>query len=585
MPKQTAVLVESNVPVPMRDGALLYADVYRPSQAGSYPVLLQRTPYDKGQSTVTGIDYLRAARAGYAVVVQDVRGRFASPGEFYPFLHEAADGYDTVEWAATQPWSNGNVGMVGGSYLGTAQWLAAIAKPPHLKALFPLITPSDYQEGWVFQGGAFQLGFCLSWTLLPLVLANFDAITAVRPELRRHREALLHLADHMDEALWRLPLAGLPLAGAEDATPEGLAPYFSDWLEHADDAKFWRPWSIESHHAQLAIPAYHVGGWYDLFLPGTLRNFTGVQPPTHGARKLLIGPWAHAVPLSSLAGEVDFGIGSSAAGIDLDGIQLRWFDQWLKGERAGILDEPPVRLFTMGENRWRDEEEWPLARAEETRYYLHSNGHANSVSGDGSLDTGAPVAEPPDTFRYDPRDPVPTKGGALCCSPTFLPSGAYDQRSVEARHDVLVYTSAPLQRALEVTGPVQANIWAASSAPDTDFTAKLVDVHPEGPAYNVTDGILRARYRASRARPRPLQPGRAYALTIDLGATSILFKAGHRIRLEVSSSNFPRFDRNLNTSAPAGLGTEMAPAAQTVLHDASHASYVALPVIPRASSS
>jgi putative CocE/NonD family hydrolase len=571
----TQVVVESNVPVLMRDRTVLYADVYRPASPGRYPVLVQRTPYDKGQASVTGIDYLRAARAGYVVVVQDVRGRFASQGEFYPFLHEAADGYDTVEWAAAQAWSSGRVGMVGGSYLGATQWLAAMARPPHLQALFPAITPSDMQDGWVFQGGAFQLGFCLSWTLSPLVLANWDAIAASRPGIRERRDGIARTIDHMGEEFRRLPLTEFP------DLDNGVAPYYFDWMEHADDEEYWDRWNIEAHHAEISVPAYHVGGWYDLFLPGTLRNFGGLRDRSTGTQKLLVGPWAHASPLSNLVGEVDFGIGSAASAIDLDGIQLRWFDHWLKGERNGILEESPLRIFVMGENRWRDEHEWPLARAREVSYYLHSNGDANSAAGDGSLDPEAPGAEPTDTFRYDPLEPVPTRGGGLCCNPTYLPGGVYDQRPVEARHDVLVYTSAPLAREMEVTGPVRVHLWAATSAPDTDFTAKLVDVHPDGSAYNLADGIIRTRYRESRAVPSPLQPGKAVALSIDLGATSNLFKAGHRIRLEVSSSNFPRFNRNPNTGAPLASGSEMIAATQTVLHNESHASRVILPTIHR----
>ena len=571
-PNALDVLIESNVPVPMRDGVLLHADVYRPSRPGRYPVLLQRTPYDKASPAVTGIDYLRAASAGYAVVVQDMRGRFASQGEFYPFLNEASDGYDTVEWTAVQPWSNGHVGMVGGSYLGAAQWLAAMASPPHLKALFPAITPSDYQEGWVFQGGAFQLGFCLSWTLGPLVLENLPSLTATHSQLGQRRDELAHALDHLDEAFRHLPLLDVPYF------QNGAAPYYYAWLRHADDAAYWKRWSVYAHHQRLRVPAYHVGGWYDPFLAGTLQNFTGMQQAGAFPQKLLIGPWAHTSPLASMVGELDFGT-ASAAGIDLDGIQLHWFDHWLKGESDSILDEPPVRLFVMGANRWREEQEWPLARARDQYHYLHSRGHANTAAGDGSLDLSTPGDEPPDVFLYDPRDPVPTRGGALCCNAIFLPGGAYDQRPVEARQDVLVYTSDPLEQDLEVTGPVQLQLWAATTARDTDFTAKLVDVYPDGRAYNLADGVLRTRYRESREGAALVQPGEAYAFLIDLGATSNVFKAGHRVCIEVSSSNFPRFDRNPNTGATPATGAEMATALQTVLHNQAHRSYLRLPVV------
>ena len=357
----------------MRDGILLYADVYRPLPAERRPVLLQRTPYGKSQATVTGIDYLRAARAGYVVVVQDVRGRFSSPGEFYPFLHETADGYDTVEWCAAQHWSNGRVGMVGGSYLGATQWLAAMARPPHLRALFPAITSSDYQEGWVFQDGAFQLGFCLSWVVGPLVLDNFERLVASKPDLTGSRELLIQSRDRMEEALNHLPLRRLPCLAS------GAAPYYGDWLEHADDDAYWKRWRTNTHDGEPAVPAYHVGGWYDTFLPGTLHSFTGLQAAQAAPQRLIIGPWTHATPQTSLAGEIDFGLGSAASSLDLDGIQLRWFDQWLRDRPDGLLEEPAVDLFVMGENRWRKEREWPLARARETRYYLHSRGDANSL--------------------------------------------------------------------------------------------------------------------------------------------------------------------------------------------------------------
>ena len=371
--------------------------------------------------------------------------------------------------------------MVGGSYLGATQWLAAIARPPHLQALFPSITPSDYQEGWVFQGGAFQLGFCLSWVLGPLVLGNFAHLSAAHPGLADTYELLVHAVDRLDESFRHLPLRGLACLA------HGGAPYYDDWLAHADDAAYWSRWRIEAHHAALAVPAYHVAGWYDTFLPGTLRNFVGLRATDAAPQRLIIGPWTHATPLTGLAGEVDFGIGSAAAAVDLDGLQLRWFDHWLKDRPTGLLEQPPVDLFVMGENRWRQEREWPLARARETRYYLHSHGNANSLHGDGWLDTEPPSGEPSDAYQYDPARPVPTRGGGLCCSPSFLPGGAFDQRSVETRQDVLVYTSARLERDLEATGPITLHLWASSSCADTDFTAKLVDVTPDGVAYNLTD--------------------------------------------------------------------------------------------------
>ncbi len=583
MPDKVAITVECNVPVPMRDGTILYADVYRPAAGGPVPVLLTRTPYDKSLVGALGntLDPLRAARAGYAVVVQDTRGRWASEGEFYAFRHEAADGYDTVEWCAAQPWSTGKVGMFGRSYVGLTQWQAALARPPHLTAIVPTITAADYHEGWTYQGGAFELGFNLSWTLNTLATNT----------LWRRRETIPNF-----EEVWAENTAAvdclscrfrdLPLVDFAPLKVADCAPYYFDWLAHPDYDDYWRQLDVSAHHDQIAVPALNVGGWYDIFLGGTIANYLGVRekgatPAARSGQKLLIGPWAHQAPFVNPVGDADFGRMSAQATIDLDAIHLRFYDYWLKGERNGLDDEPPVRIFVMGENVWRDENEWPLARAQNLPYYLHSGGHANSLRGDGVLSVDTPTSEPPDYYLYDPRDPVPTRGGPLCCYPAALPIGAFDQRDVEERADVLVYNTAPLARDLEVTGPILVTLFAASSAPDTDFTAKLVDVFPDGYARNLTDGIIRARYRTSRERPTLLEPGRVDEYTIDLWATSNLFKAGHRIRLEISSSNFPRFDRNPNTGHAFGQDAELRPALQTILHDADHPSRVVLPVVPR----
>jgi hypothetical protein len=369
---------------------------------------------------------------------------------------------------------------------------------------------------------------------------------------------------------------------------EGLAPYYDDWLAHPDDDDYWQQWSIERQHSKVAAPAYHLGGWYDLFLGGTLRNYismrhnAGTQESRRG-QKLIIGPWAHGSSPSNLVGDMDFGVLSSPDSLDLNGIQLRWFDYWLKGKDNGIMREPPVKIFVMGDNVWRDENEWPLARAQYTSYYFHSKEGANTLRGDGVLTTEAPDSEPTDVYLYDPRHPVPTLGGANMLPGAALHAlhGPKDQRPVEARSDVLVYSTSPLQDDVEVTGPVTVTLFAASSALDTDFTAKLVDVHPDGYAQNLADGIIRARYRESRIEAKLLEPGKIYEYIIDLWATSNVFKAGHRIRVEISSSNFPRFDRNPNTGHAFGEDAELLPATQTVFHDVAHASHVVLPIVPR----
>jgi putative CocE/NonD family hydrolase len=367
--------------------------------------------------------------------------------------------------------------------------------------------------------------------------------------------------------------------------PEDLAPYYDDWLAHPDDDHYWRQWNIEDRHSQITVPALNVGGWYDIFLGGTLRNYLGMRQRGGSAQakqqRLIIGPWLHTTMWPNIAGEVDFGIMAQGLAIDLEGSILRWFDHWLKGIDTGLLHEPPVKLFVMGENLWRDESEWPLARAQNTRYYLHSDGRANTLHGDGVLSTEPPGREPADYFLYDPRYPVPTRGGGLCCWQASVPGGAYDQRVVEERPDVLVYSSPPLAQAVEVTGPISLRLWAASSAVDTDFTAKLVDVDSTGYARNLTDGIIRARYRESAAKPTLIEPGNVYEYTIDLWATSNVFKAGHRMRVEISSSNFPRFDRNPNTGHPFAQDAELRPAMQTIWHDVDHPSHIVLPIIPR----
>ena len=581
MPESVSLNVQTNLAVPMRDGTVLYADVYRPDGPGPFPVLLQRTPYDKSfPLSFTMLDPLKSARNGYAAVLQDTRGRFSSEGEFYAFRDDINDGYDTVEWAASQPWSSGKVGMYGGSYVGATQWLAALARPPHLAAIMPNVTPSNYHEGWTYQGGAFELGFNISWTLLQLTLANFRTLSSVKNIPLERRRQLVEAVDSMEPSFRHLPLKELPYLKG------GLADYYYDWLAHPDYDDYWKSLSIEEAYPRIAVPAYNIGGWYDIFLGGTIRNYLGMRQngATEDARRgqrLLIGPWQHASRGTSLAGSHYFGLAADALAIDLDGIHFRWFDYWLKGIDNGIMDEPPVRIFVMGDNAWRTEEEWPLARARPTDYYLHSQGKSNSAAGNGLLSTQPPGEEPPDVFLYNPADPVPTHGGPLCCNPYFMSSGAFDQREIEARHDVLVYSTPPLDREVEVTGPVTVTLWATSSASDTDFTAKLVDVCDHGCGRNLTDGIIRARYRDSSSHPSLLEPGRAYRYTIDLWSTSNVFKRGHRIRLEVSSSNFPRFDRNPNTGAPVADERELRPALQTVLHDPEHPSHISLPIVPR----
>jgi len=553
----------------MRDSVLLSADVFRPSPRGRYPVLLQRTPYGKGQAQIAFniLNPIRAAEAGYVVVIQDTRGRYASEGEFAPFLYESQDGFDTVEWCAAQSWSNGKVGMYGMSYVGATQWLAAIAAPPHLVTICPSMTAADYHDGWIYQGGALSLAFSTAWTAQFLAVSQLARLGLSLEERRTEEARLMQALERLRKTLSHLPLAELPLLRRD-----GLAPYYYDWIAHPDGDQYWQRWSTLAHHDRVTVPAFNLGGWYDLFLAGPPRNFAGLREraATEAARtgqRLIMGPWTHNLPSIAVAGEMNFGW---AATLCVEDLQLRWFDYWLKEIDNGIIDEPPVRLYVMGDG-WRDEQEWPLARTQYVPFYLHSGGRANSLEGDGWLSRDPSGSEPTDIFLYNPQNPVPTIGAG----------GVYDQRPVERRLDVLLYSTLPLPEPIEVTGPVTVILYASSAALDTDFTAKLVDVAPNGYARNLCEGIMRARYRNSPTRPELLEPEQPYKFTIDLLVTSNLFRAGHQIRLEISSSNFPRFDRNPNTGEPAGTARRTQPAMQTVYHDTQHPSHILLPVIPR----
>jgi putative CocE/NonD family hydrolase len=577
------ISIEKNLMVPMRDGVLLATDLYRPDQPGPFPVLLTRLPYNKDGQLLSGyFDVLRAVQAGYVVVAQDTRGRWASDGEFNPFFDEARDGADTIAWAAAQPWSTGAVGMIGGSYYGATQWTAATEAPEALRAIAPFVTTDQYYDGWAYQGGAFQLGFNLHWTLMALAAAEVTRRMAAGAAGPADFAALVAALDDNDAMFRRLPLLGLPELA-------GLAPYYDDWLRHPSYDDYWRATAPRESFGQITVPALNVGGWYDLFLAGTLANYTGMKARggSDAARRyqrLVIGPWAHG-PMDGWFPERSYGLAAGIQAADLTGLQLRWFDWLLRGTDTGLAGEKPVRLFVMGANVWRDEDDWPLPGTDYVDYFLHSRGRANTAGGDGGLSADPPGDEPEDVYLYDPRDPVPTTGG-----PTFLPglfiganAGPRDQRAVESRHDVLCYTSEPLAEPVEVIGPVLAVLHVSSSAPDTDFTAKLVDVAPDGRAENLADGILRARYRESLSEPSLLEPERVYQVSVDLVATAVVFAAGHRIRLEVSSSNFPRFDRNTNTGGVIAAEGEadLRQAVNRVHHTRARPSRLVLPVIRR----
>jgi len=573
------VKVERGLAMRARDGVTLYADVYRPDAPGKFPVLVMRTPYDKSQNIgLTEKDYF--PQRGYVLVVQDTRGRFSSEGEFYPFVHEANDGYDTIEWAAALPWSSGVVGTVGQSYLGLVQYQAAPTRPPHLKAMCPVSGPVTYFENCIFRRGVFELGWDLTYFLF--MSRNMLERKGIYEKERAALDAYLENPALPFSPLTEKDYRHLPIRDWGKRLGAG-APYLADFLNNWKYNDYWAATDVRPRCARVTVPMLHVGSWYDAFQYDTLAMYSLLRrnAATDEARRgqrLLMGPWAHLLPYavatSRGTGDIDFG---PEAKIELHALQLRWFDHFLKGAEPAMLDEPPVRIFVMGENRWRDEWEWPLERTAYTKMYLRSGGHANALSGDGKLSPEPPGDESHDSYTYDPENPVPTRGGTTL----GLAPGVFDQREIEMRNDVLVYTGAPLEADLEVTGPIAMKLFAASSAPDTDFMAKLVDVRPDGYAHNIAEGVIRARFRESLSTPTLIKPGEIYAYDIDMWSTSHVFRRGHRLRVEITSSNFPRYDRNPNTGGELGFDTEMKAAHQSVFHKAGAQSYILLPVIPR----
>jgi uncharacterized protein len=540
------VIVEHDVPAPMRDGVTLRANVFRPAGAGPWPTLLTRTPYDKDDLSMhawCGLDPVRAARAGFVVVVQDVRGRFASGGRFEAFTSERADGYDSVEWAARLPGSSGRVGMYSASYCASTQWLAALERPPSLTAIAPAFTWSEPLDGLFARGGAVELGLALRWS----IENGFESLG--RAGLGAgERESLIDEWDRLgSDGCWGLPVGELP-ALRRHAVPD------LGGIRAVDDPAFAACCRVAGAYDRVAVPSLHTTGWHDVFLQGTLDNYGAMAATEHEAR-LVVGPWSHHA-FADPIGERRFGMRAARDAVAGD-FQLAWFRRHLEPEREAALPEAPVRYFAMGRNEWRDAPAWPPATAERERWYLHR---------DAVLSTERPEEQGTTEFVFDPIDPVPTVGGNGVLWPGHV-SGPTDQAAVEARDDVLVFTSAPLEHDLEVTGRVGAVLYAESSAPSTDWVARLCDVQPDGRSFNVCDGIVRARDGAGACR----------RYEIDLWSTSNVFLRGHRVRVHVTSSSFPRWDRNLNT------GDQRAPrhavARQRLHHEPDRASYVELPVL------
>ncbi|MFL5863620.1 MAG: CocE/NonD family hydrolase [Solirubrobacteraceae bacterium] len=539
----------------MRDGTVLKATVYRPEGPGPWPTLLARTPYGKDlPGAISWLDPIRATREGFMVVIQDTRGRFASDGNWMPFQYETQDGYDTVQWAAQLPGSNGRVGMFGLSYWGNTQWLAAIAQPPSLGAIAPALTWSDPDDGAFTRGGALELAVGLVWAL-EQGLDYVARQVAPAEEISRRVHDLIQELDHLAErGFWELPVFDSALLRRHRVPDLGSIAALSDPTV-ADRCR------IAGRHDQVQVPVLNIGGWHDGFLQGVLDNHIALQSLGRDSR-LIIGPWSHA-NFSETIGDLYFGLNArkdggpapaAGPGKDITALQLDWFRRRLTSD-ARSPEPQPVRIFVTGSNRWREYQCWPPQGTVEQRWYLHS-GRRLSPAGPEDLDAV-------DQFIYDPANPVPTAGGQTLDSP-LCPAGPVDQRSVEARPDVVVFTSQPLASDLEVTGRVRVMLHADSSARSTDWVARLCDVHPDGGSFSLCDGILRV---ADDAR----QPRR---YEIDLWSISHVFGRGHRLRVDVTSSSFPRWDRNLNTGNQKM--TLHTPARQRIHHDASHPSWLQL---------
>lgn len=563
---------QTDVPATMRDGTVLRADVYRPTSSDALPVILMRTQYGKTGAQVQPSRYQTPdwfASHCYLVVVQDIRGTGNSSGTFEEYAHDRDDGYDSVEWAAALPGSNGKVGMYGSSYVGATQWLAAVTAPPHLVTIVPANTAADYYDGWTYQGGEFRLAFILPWAMgLAGTAAENRHDDATVAELKSARA---------DIGRWLAfrPYDQLPPMHPGDPA---VAPWYFQWIQHSTRDDFWKQFSIRDHYDSVRVPVLNMAGWYDAFLDGSIGNFAGMAagaatPEARQHQRLVIGPWDHLAwgRTTSTPAPMLRNLGA-VADSPVNELMLAWYDHFLKGTDNGVSTDPKVDYYLMGANRWKSARSWPLPETQWTRYYLGR---------ERSLSTVAPVgSQDPDRYVYDPANPVPSLGGHSCCSAESGPIGPYDQTPTEQRSDVLVYSSDPLATDTEVTGPVTVNLWAASSAVDTDFTAKLLVVKPDGEAINLNNGILRAAFRDSLSDPRPIEPGKPYRYTIAIWPTSYLFAAGDRIRVEISSSDYPQFAPNPNTGAPFGRDAEMRPATQTILHDAEHPSDIVIPVIP-----
>jgi putative CocE/NonD family hydrolase len=557
MEKERTLIQYIDAPVPMRDGVALSADIRIPSGGGRFPTIVTMSPYNNsGFAPLAAVDQTRFLGRGYAEVGLDCRGRFDSGGVFQPF-RDADDGHDVMAWVRAQPWCDGRIGMLGSSYSASATLNTAWTRPPGLCAIAATVMGRDLFKDTVYVNGVPALPIAVQWALI-----NSGRSTQSN--------------DTTDwEAVWH----HLPLGTIDEAAGYRV-PFLREWFAHPVYDDYWARASVERHYANYDVPAFHGGGWYDYWAEGTIQNFCGMRakggPGARAGQKLVMGPWGHNYTRGQVVGQLDFG--PQAAAVSLDNLAQQWLDRWVRDERNGIDEGAPIRIFVMGANVWRDEHEWPLARTVETPLYLASQGSANTLSGDGALlTTLASGSAETDGYVYDPDDPVPALGGA--CAPV---NGPVDHAAIERRDDVLVYSTEPLTEDIEVTGAVRMALFASSDAPDTDFIARLCDVYPDNRSIIICDGIVRARFREGLDREVLMTPGNVYEFSIGMSVTSNLFRAGHRIRLEVTSSCFPRYARSLNTGEPVMTGVRHRPARQTVHHSRALPSRLILPVIPRA---